>query len=112
VDLQGACRAGVNLKSRVYNLDKAGVASKKRPRRLRQRCRFLKDSGRARGMGIVMSRTKKTDELELLEDAWSRFERALELVLKSPPQHRTVKKAKSAKKRALRIKSKSAPRAS
>jgi hypothetical protein len=59
-----------------------------------------------------MSTTKKTDELELLEDAWSRFEGALELVLKSPPQHRTVKKAKSAKKRALGIKPKSALRAS
>ena len=54
-----------------------------------------------------MSATKKTDEIELLEDAWSRFERALDLVLKSPPQHRRLKKAKSDKKRALRVKPKS-----
>jgi hypothetical protein len=58
-----------------------------------------------------MSTTKKTDEIKLVEDAWSRFEQALELVLKSPPQHRTQKKAKSAKKRALRRKPGSAPRA-
>ena len=29
VDLEGACRVRVNLKLRVYNLDKAGVASKR-----------------------------------------------------------------------------------
>jgi hypothetical protein len=59
-----------------------------------------------------MSATKKTDEIQLIEDGWSRFERALELVLKSRPQRRTVKKAKSAKKRALQGKPESAPRAS
>jgi hypothetical protein len=57
-----------------------------------------------------MSATKKTDEIELLEDAWSRFERALDAVLKSPPQHRSAKKAKRAKKRTLRVKPKSASR--
>jgi hypothetical protein len=39
---------------------------------------------------------KKPDpakELEFHPDAWARFERAAEVVAKSPPQHRVAKKA-------------------
>jgi hypothetical protein len=47
-----------------------------------------------------MATPKKTQEIELLPDAWARFERAAEVVAKSPPQHRVVKKKKkSAKKK-------------
>jgi hypothetical protein len=39
-------------------------------------------------------------EIELHPDAWERFERAVGMVAKSPPQHRiSKKKAKSKKKR-------------
>lgn len=72
----------------------------------------LAESSNIRGMGIAMSATKKTDEIELLEDAWSRFERAVDLVLKSRPKDRWVKNAKSAKKRAGRATPKSTSRAS
>jgi hypothetical protein len=36
---------------------------------------------------------KKSDQIELKPDAWERFERAVDVVAKSPPQHRvkTVK---------------------
>jgi hypothetical protein len=37
-------------------------------------------------------------EIELHSDAWERFERAADVVAKSPPQHRVAKKTKSAKK--------------
>jgi hypothetical protein len=30
-------------------------------------------------------------EIELRPDAWERFERAVDIVAKSPPQHRTAK---------------------
>jgi len=44
----------------------------------------------------------KSKESELYSDAWARFERAVDMVAKSPPQHRTrrgaQKKRKSAKK--------------
>jgi hypothetical protein len=33
-------------------------------------------------------------EVELLPDAWERFERAVGVVAKSPPQHRAGKKRK------------------
>jgi hypothetical protein len=40
-----------------------------------------------------MKKTKpKTNELELETDAWQRFERAVDVVAKSPPQHRIAKK--------------------
>lgn len=47
-----------------------------------------------------MERRKKTD-IELEHDTWQRFERAVAIVAKSPPQHR-VKRKKS--KRAARKK--------
>jgi hypothetical protein len=34
-------------------------------------------------------------EIELEPDAWQRFERAVDVVSKSPPQHRVAKKKKS-----------------
>jgi hypothetical protein len=34
------------------------------------------------------------NEIELHPDAWARFERAAEVVAKSPPQHRVAKKKK------------------
>jgi hypothetical protein len=42
-------------------------------------------------------------EIELEPDAWSRFERAVDIVAKSPPQHRIKKKTK--KRKAKRRKS-------
>jgi hypothetical protein len=42
-------------------------------------------------------------ELELHPDAWARFERAVDVVAKSPPQHR-VKPKSRLKKRAARSK--------
>jgi ribosome-associated translation inhibitor RaiA len=43
---------------------------------------------------------------EIHSDAWSRFERAVDVVAKSPPQHRTKGKPKaSPKKRAKALKS-------
>jgi hypothetical protein len=41
-------------------------------------------------------------EIELEPDAWSRFERAVDVVAKSPPQHRTKAKAGKAKRRRLK----------
>jgi hypothetical protein len=40
---------------------------------------------------------KEPSKAELEQDAWSRFERAVDVVAKSPPQHKTKKK-KSPKK--------------
>jgi hypothetical protein len=37
-------------------------------------------------------------ELEFEPDAWERFERAVAVVTKSPPQHRVKKKAKKKKR--------------
>jgi len=36
-----------------------------------------------------------TKEIELHPDAWARFERAADVVVKAPPQHRAAKKKKS-----------------
>jgi hypothetical protein len=47
-----------------------------------------------------MAKTSPNTELELHPDAWARFERAAEVVAKTPPQHRVAKKKKAAKKRA------------
>ena len=49
-----------------------------------------------------MSKPQK-DEIELLPDAWKRFERAAGVVAKSPPQHRVAKK-KIKKKSAAKAK--------
>jgi hypothetical protein len=37
-------------------------------------------------------------EIELVPDAWKRFERAVDVVAKSPPQHRPDKRKKPAAK--------------
>lgn len=50
----------------------------------------------------------KTKEIELQPDAWSRFERAVDVVAKSPPQPRAGKTTKA--KRAKRAKRKAKPR--
>jgi hypothetical protein len=49
--------------------------------------------------GFGMSEPKKTNDLELHPDAWQRFERAVDVVAKSPPQHRTKSKPKKPLKR-------------
>jgi hypothetical protein len=47
-----------------------------------------------------MAKSKQELRVELQPDAWQRFERAVDVVAKSPPQHRAAKKPKrSAKKR-------------
>jgi hypothetical protein len=38
-----------------------------------------------------------TKEIELVPDAWARFERAAGVVAKTPPQHRVAKKKKAKK---------------
>jgi hypothetical protein len=38
-------------------------------------------------------------EIELLPDAWERFERAVKIVAKSPPQHRTKADKSPAKRK-------------
>ena len=47
--------------------------------------------------------TKSQPDVELEPDAWERFERAVKVVVKAPPQHREAPKPKrkkaSAKKR-------------
>jgi hypothetical protein len=44
----------------------------------------------------------KNKEVELRPDAWSRFERAVDVVAKSPPQHRMKKNKRTKKKKARR----------
>jgi hypothetical protein len=36
-----------------------------------------------------MAKKLEPKEVELVPDAWARFERAVDVVAKSPPQHRT-----------------------
>lgn len=50
--------------------------------------------------------SKKSSTLEVDEDAWSRFERAVDVVAKSPPQHRTKGKPKASQKTEMRKKGK------
>ena len=51
-------------------------------------------------MKAAMAKAKTaTTKIEFEPDAWERFERAVKVVAKSPPQHR-VKKAKTKKKKA------------
>jgi hypothetical protein len=45
---------------------------------------------------------KKAKPLEFEPDAWQRFERAVDVVAKSPPQHRVAKKKKTAAKKSKR----------
>jgi hypothetical protein len=49
---------------------------------------------------------KLKTEVELHPDAWARFERAVDIVAKSPPQHRTKKyrKAGAPKRKAKQTK--------
>jgi hypothetical protein len=47
-----------------------------------------------------MKSPKKKSEIELEPDAWQRFERAIDVVARSPPQHRTAKKKQSGTKKA------------
>jgi hypothetical protein len=44
----------------------------------------------------------KEKEIELQPDAWQRFERAVGVVAKAPPQHRTKPKPKATKPNAVR----------
>jgi hypothetical protein len=46
---------------------------------------------------MAESDPKKSKEVELEPDAWSRFERAVDVVAKSPPQHRAKPKSKARK---------------
>jgi len=55
----------------------------------------------------------KDEEIELLPDAWERFERAAGVVAKSPPQHRKAKKEvteKSAKRTAKPLQKRRRPK--
>jgi hypothetical protein len=45
-----------------------------------------------------MDDPKKKHDVEFAPDAWQRFERAVDVVAKSPPQHRTKPKPKRAKR--------------
>jgi hypothetical protein len=45
-----------------------------------------------------MSPKQQKPDIELAPDAWARFERAVDVVAKSPPQHR-VKAKKSLKRK-------------
>jgi hypothetical protein len=45
---------------------------------------------------------KKTKEIETFPDAWERFERAVDVVAKSPPQHRISKSNKKTSKPGLK----------
>jgi len=42
---------------------------------------------------------KSKPKIEFKSDAWERFERAVNAVAKSPPQHRTKKKKKALRKK-------------
>jgi hypothetical protein len=54
----------------------------------------------------------KHDGIEVRPDAWDYFVRAVDVVAKSPPQHRKAKKAKQPKRRASSSKPRNgAPRA-
>jgi hypothetical protein len=44
---------------------------------------------------MVSSKDKTSASQALLPDAWSRFERAVDVVAKSPPQHRAKLKSES-----------------
>jgi len=46
--------------------------------------------------------SKPKEAVELHPDAWARFERAVDVVAKSPPQHRTKRTAKKARSPAKR----------
>jgi hypothetical protein len=55
----------------------------------------------------MTKKPQKEKEIELEPDAWQRFERAIDVVAKSPPQHRVAKKKTAVqKKRAPKAKKK------
>src|SRR5260370_40442373 len=57
-------------------------------------------SGTTLLIGCGMAKPDPKKEPELHPDAWARFERAVDVVAKSPPQHRTKKqKAKKRQKK-------------
>lgn len=41
----------------------------------------------------------KRNDIELHPDGWQRFERAMKVVVKAPPQHRAAKKAKVSRRK-------------
>jgi hypothetical protein len=45
-----------------------------------------------------MARPSKEKEIEFEPDAWERFERAVKIVAKAPPQHRVKTTNKAAKR--------------
>jgi hypothetical protein len=45
------------------------------------------------------SKENQASEIELVPDAWPRFERFIRQIAKAPPQHKTAKKKKAAKKK-------------
>ena len=55
--------------------------------------------GKRSGSRMATSK-KSTSEIELHPDAWARFERAADVVAKSPPQHRAAAKPKGRKPKA------------
>jgi hypothetical protein len=44
---------------------------------------------------MTRPRYAKDEKVELLPDAWERFERAIKVVAKAKPKHRPAKKAKA-----------------
>jgi hypothetical protein len=46
-----------------------------------------------------MVKSERKKDLELHPDAWERFERAIGVVAKAPPQHRAAKKKSPAKRK-------------
>ena len=50
------------------------------------------------GSGAVDAAWLRNQQTELHSDAWSRFERAVDVVAKSPPQHKTKSKKKKENK--------------
>jgi hypothetical protein len=47
--------------------------------------------------GVTLLDVKRKKDLEFEPDAWHRFERAVDVVAKSPPQHRTKNRLKGKK---------------
>jgi hypothetical protein len=57
------------------------------------------------GFGMA-KKSVSSNDIELHPDAMARFERAVDVVSKSPPQHRAAKKKKTAPKKTKRSKPK------
>jgi hypothetical protein len=49
----------------------------------------------------MIPKTKKTEEIELVPDAWERFEKAVATVAKSGPKHRPAKPRNASQNGAL-----------